>query len=58
MILGSIYTYRLVGADEIDSSQNWISIDLPMARAPIGKKVDDQVEVATPEGSRCHKIDY
>ncbi len=58
---GSIYTYRLVGADEIDSSQNWISIDSPMARALIGKKVDDQVEVATPEGRRCFvitKIDY
>ena len=37
----SIYTYRLVGADEIDSSPNWISIDSPMARALIGKKVDE-----------------
>ena len=43
---------RLVGADEIDAKQNWISIDSPMARALIGKGVDDEVEVKTPEGER------
>ena len=53
--------YRLVGADEIDGSQNWISIDSPMARALIGKRVDDEVLVKTPEGERnfiITAIDY
>ncbi|MDA7826553.1 transcription elongation factor GreB [Porticoccaceae bacterium] len=43
---------RLVGSDEIDSAQNWISIDSPMARALIGKSIDDEVQVTTPEGER------
>ena len=45
-------TYRLVGSDEIDASQNWISIDSPMATALIGKSVDDEVKVKTPAGER------
>jgi len=47
---------RLVGADEIDAAQNWISIDSPMARALIGKSVDDEVQVKTPSGERCFVI--
>ena len=53
--------YRLVGADEIDGSQNWISIDSPMARALIGKGIDDEVLVKTPQGDRnfiITAIDY
>ena len=45
-------TYRLVGSDEIDASQHWISIDSPMARALVGKSVDDEVKVKTPSGER------
>ena len=45
-------TYRLVGSDEIDSSQNWISIDSPIARALVGKSVDDEITVKTPSGER------
>ena len=56
-----IQRMRLVGSDEIDSAQNWISIDSPMARALIGKSVDDEVQVTTPEGERYFyiiKIEY
>lgn len=45
-------TYRLVGSDEIDASQNWISIDSPIARALVGKSVDDEITVKTPSGER------
>jgi transcription elongation factor GreB len=45
-----------VGSDEIDAEQNWISIDSPMARALIGKSVDDEVQVTTPEGERYFVI--
>ena len=45
-------TYRLVGSDEIDANQHWISIDSPMARALVGKSVDDEVKVKTPSGER------
>ncbi len=35
--------YRLVGADEFDAAKEYISIDSPMARALLGKRVDDEV---------------
>lgn len=43
-------TYRVVGPDEIDVDNNHITIDSPMARALIGKEVDDEVSVKTPSG--------
>ncbi|WP_111655555.1 transcription elongation factor GreB [Isoalcanivorax indicus] len=49
-------TVRLVGPDETDSKRHWISIDSPMARALLGKRVDDDVLVATPTGERCYDL--
>ncbi len=48
--------YRLVGPDEWDVKQGDISIDSPMARALLGKQVDDEVVVQTPEGERVFDI--
>ncbi|WMC10718.1 transcription elongation factor GreB [Oceanimonas pelagia] len=47
---GEIARYRIVGPDEIDTKNNHITIDSPMARALIGKQVDDEVQVRTPSG--------
>ncbi len=47
---GELKQYRLVGCDEFDPAQNWISIDSPVARALIGKQLDDEVKVETPSG--------
>lgn len=47
---GSVHTYRIVGPDEFDLSRGYLSIDAPMARALLGKRVDDEVSVRTPEG--------
>jgi len=49
-------TYRLVGPDEWDVKKNEISIDSPMARALIGKCVDDEVVVKTPHGERILEV--
>lgn len=46
------FIYRLVGSDEWDMKKGEISIDSPVARALIGKQVDDEVVVRTPEGER------
>lgn len=48
--------YRLVGPDEWDVKNGEISIDSPMARALLGKQVDDEVIVKTPEGERVLEI--
>ena len=47
---GEVKQYRLVGCDEFDPAKNWISIDSPVARALIGKGVDDEIHVETPSG--------
>ncbi len=52
---GEPFHLRIVGADEFDPGENWISVDSPMARALLRKKVDDEVEVETP-GGRCHYL--
>lgn len=42
--------YRIVGADEFDLEKGYLSINSPLARALIGKHLDDEVSVRTPEG--------
>ncbi|WP_053979321.1 transcription elongation factor GreB [Marinagarivorans algicola] len=42
--------YRIVGGDEIAANSVAISVDSPMAKALIGKAVDDEVRVNTPSG--------
>jgi transcription elongation factor GreB len=47
---GGLRNYRIVGADEIDAAQGWISVDSPMARALLGREIDDAVSVESPKG--------
>jgi len=44
------HTYRIVGPDEFDSKEEYISMDSPMARALIKKEIEDEVLVETPKG--------
>ena len=39
------HRYRIVGADEADAKTAAISMDSPLARALLGKHVDDDVEI-------------
>ena len=48
--------YQIVGVDESDISQGKISIESPMAKALIGKRLDDEVVVDTPSGQREFEI--
>jgi transcription elongation factor GreB len=47
---GKRHRYRIVGGDESDVDQGWISIDSPVARACLGKRRDDVVTVRAPKG--------
>lgn len=49
---GSETTYRIVGPDEFDLSKGKLSMDSPLARALLGKRVGDDVFFRTPEGER------
>jgi transcription elongation factor GreB len=44
---GNLKRFRIVGSDEIDPKKGYISIDSPMARALLKKRVDDEVDVAS-----------
>ena len=49
-------TYQIVGEDEADIKQGKLSITAPLARALIGKRAGDSVEVVTPAGSKSYEI--
>lgn len=58
---GSKLQIRIVGSDEIFGRSNCISVDAPMAKALLGKSVDDDADVVTPHGKRfwyVNKISY
>jgi transcription elongation factor GreA len=49
-------TFQLVGEDEADVSEGRLSITSPLARALIGKKKGESVEVSTPRGAKSYEI--
>jgi len=58
---GDTARYRIVGPDETDAASGWISIDSPLARAVLKKRVDDEFSVELPGGPRrfvVAAIDY
>lgn len=48
---GETFRYRIVGPDETDAPRGWISIDSPLARAMLKKRVDDDFRAELPGGS-------
>ena len=48
--------WQIVGEPEADAKQGRISITSPLARALIGKKKGDTVEVDTPGGAKAYEI--
>ena len=53
---GTESTYRLVGPDETDARLGHISIDSPLARAMLKKRVDDEFSAELPGGSRRYVV--
>ena len=48
--------YQIVGVDESDLKKGKISVESPMAKALIGKRISDDVIVDTPNGKREYEI--
>ena len=48
--------YQIVGEDEADLKQGKISVMSPIARALIGKSIDDVINVVTPGGEKEYEI--
>ena len=49
-------TYRIVGTDEADIKAGLLSVTSPLARALIGKRAGDSVELTTPSGEKAYEI--
>ncbi len=47
---GELALYRIVGPDETDAQRGWISIDAPLARAMLKKRMDDEFDAVLPTG--------
>jgi transcription elongation factor GreB len=50
------FNYRIVGPDEFDAAPHYISMDAPLARALLGKALDDSVPVQAAGGSNEYLI--
>jgi len=48
--------YQIVGEFEADIKLRQISMTAPLARALIGKKIGDSVEVKTPRGDKSYEV--
>ena len=49
---GRQFTHRIVGPDEFDMAEGYISMDAPLARALMRKGLDDEVKLDLPGGAR------
>ena len=49
---GDLLNVRIVGADEFDPKRNWISINSPVAKQLIGKRLGDETRLDGPGGPR------
>ncbi len=50
-------TYQIVGTEEADVENGKISISSPLAKALLGKRIDDMVEVYSPGGAKEYEIE-
>lgn len=53
---GGIVRYRIVGPDEFDAAAGLISVDSPVGRALMGKRLGDEVSVHRPRGEMHYTI--
>ena len=49
--------YQIVGTEEADVENGKISVSSPLARALLGKQIDDMVEVLSPGGSKEYEVE-
>lgn len=55
-VAGKVRRHRIVGPDEFDREPGYVSMDSPLGRALLGKRVHDEVEVSLPGGAQVLSI--
>ncbi len=53
---GEVSEYRIVGPDEFDDAPEFISMDSPLAKALLKKKINDEISVSLPNGHQVYCI--
>ena len=53
---GESTTVRVVGPDEFDMDPRYVSMDAPLGRALLGKRLDDEFSVEAPGGSSVYIV--
>ena len=53
---GQEQCWRIVGPDEFDLPRGKLSMDSPMARALLGKRLDDEIRVDSPAGEKLYYV--
>ena len=53
---GTTRRFRVVGPDEFDHAPAYLSMDSPLGKAVLGKRLDEEFEVATPQGSARYTV--
>ena len=54
---GAMRRHRIVGPDEFDQGAGYISMDSPLGRALLGKRVGDEFEIELPTGATSVNIE-
>lgn len=54
--VGNTREYRIVGPDEFDIKNNKLSMDSPLAKALLGKNLDDEIIATLPEGEKLFYV--
>jgi transcription elongation factor GreB len=53
---GEEASLRIVGPDELDPARRYVSMDSPLARALMGKRIDDEVTIEVPGGRKSYVV--
>lgn len=53
---GMEYKWRVVGPDEFDLAEGKLSMDSPLAKAMLGKGLDDEISVQSPSGKKTYYV--
>jgi transcription elongation factor GreB len=48
--------YHIVGPDEFNVTEGKLSMDSPLGKAMLGKQVDDEIKISTPNGIKVYYV--
>ena len=53
---GGLRWYRVVGPDEFDMASDYVSMDSPLGKNLLGKRLDDEIAVTLPAGAQTFTV--